>query len=451
MHTAYSRITVVTAERSVDLALPAALPVADVLPQLLRYVAPAASADNPTTWVLSRLGGTAIPLGQTLAEAAVLDGDVLELGPEGQTVRPILVDDVRDAVEDSVDSAGGTWTPRTTVSFSVLTGSIVLLLLALLGAVAAAGGAAWARDLASTQTSAVLAVVLVGATWWASVRARPVDTAVAAAAAMTWGAALGLALSRQGDVPAPVTVAACAALAALVAAVTRALTAATTGHVAFAFVVLLAAALGTTAQIDPAAARVSLRLLPVLAVIAVGAIPRVSLSVGGLASADYRVRNVGLLDLETLQRRYRTSNAILVGSLAGIALVVAWYGTALALAGDTWDRSLAGCLALAIALRSRAFSRTPHMLALRLSGVWLAVLSVSRLVLDQAALRPWLGALLGGALAVALALTALDLSEIPRARVKRTLNALEFLTLVVMLVLLFGALTVYADFKGIFG
>lgn len=451
MHTAYSRITVVTAERSVDLALPAALPVADVLPQLLRYVAPAASADNPTTWVLSRLGGTAIPLGQTLAEAAVLDGDVLELGPEGQTVRPILVDDVRDAVEDSVDSAGGTWTPRTTVSFSVLTGSIVLLLLALLGVVAAAGGAAWARDLASTQTSAVLAVVLVGATWWASVRARPVDTAVAAAAAMTWGAALGLALCRQGDVPAPVTVAACAALAALVAAVTRALTAATTGHVAFAFVVLLAAALGTTAQIDPAAARVSLRLLPVLAVIAVGAIPRVSLSVGGLASADYRVRNVGLLDLETLQRRYRTSNAILVGSLAGIALVVAWYGTALALAGDTWDRSLAGCLALAIALRSRAFSRTPHMLALRLSGVWLAVLSVSRLVLDQAALRPWLGALLGGALAVALALTALDLSEIPRARVKRTLNALEFLTLVVMLVLLFGALTVYADFKGIFG
>ncbi|HWU23147.1 MAG TPA: EsaB/YukD family protein, partial [Nocardioides sp.] len=206
MHTAYSRITVVTAERSVDLALPSALPVSDVLPQLLRYVAPSGTAENPTTWVLSRLGGTAIPMAQTLAEAAVQDGEVLELGPEGQTVRPIMVDDVRDAVEDSVDSAGGSWTTRTTVSFTVLTGSITLLLLALVSLVGAvATRAAWPADLASTQTSAVLALLLVGATWWASVRARPVDTAIAAAAAMTWGAALGLAVCRHAGVPAPAT------------------------------------------------------------------------------------------------------------------------------------------------------------------------------------------------------------------------------------------------------
>lgn len=450
MQTAYSRVTVVTTERTVDLALPAALPMAEILPQLLRYVAPSSPDANPATWVLSRLGGTPLSLTQTLAEAAVTDGDVLELGPEAQTVRAVAVDDVRDAVEDSVDSAGGSWTTRTTASFTVLTGSATLVLLAVLDVVGLFVLVGDPGGLASIPTAAASIVVLVAATWWASLRARRIDAQLAAIAAMVWGVMLGLAVCWREDATAAVTLAACAAGAALVACATRALTAVTTGHVAFAGVLLLAAAVALVAQVDDVAARSVPRLLPVLALLAVGAIPRVSLSVGGLASADYRVRNVGVLDLDSLQARYRTSNAVLIGSLAGIAFLVAWFGTALALAGDTWDRSLAVALAVAVALRSRAFSRTPHMVALRLAGVWLAVLSLGRLALDDTGARPWLGSMIAGALAVGLALTALDLSEIPRARVKRSLNVLELLTMVVVLVLLFGSLAVYAEFKGIF-
>src|SRR4051812_47936662 len=105
--TAYSRVTVVSGARKVDLALPSALPVADVVPQVLRYCVPDGEQQRPTAFTLARLGGLPLSLNQTLAEAGVLDGEVLELRSDGASVRPALVEDVRDALEDSVDAAGG--------------------------------------------------------------------------------------------------------------------------------------------------------------------------------------------------------------------------------------------------------------------------------------------------------------------------------------------------------
>ncbi|MGH3425758.1 MAG: EsaB/YukD family protein, partial [Nocardioidaceae bacterium] len=75
MLTAYSRVTVVTAERKVDLALPTSLPVADVVPQVLRYCAPPDGTDKPTAWTLARIGGQPLAFNQTLSDAGVLDGD----------------------------------------------------------------------------------------------------------------------------------------------------------------------------------------------------------------------------------------------------------------------------------------------------------------------------------------------------------------------------------------
>ncbi len=52
MLTSYSRVTVVSGTRRVDLALPSALPVADVVPQVLRFCAP---LRTPTTTRASSL------------------------------------------------------------------------------------------------------------------------------------------------------------------------------------------------------------------------------------------------------------------------------------------------------------------------------------------------------------------------------------------------------------
>jgi type VII secretion integral membrane protein EccD len=455
LQTAYSRVTVVTQERTVDLALPTALPLAEVMPQLMRYAAPGngvGTGGGPTSWTLARMGGTHLSLAQTLADAGVRDGDILELRPEGQGPRPVLVEDVRDAVEDSVDAAGGTWTTRTTSSFVVLAGSIVLLALAALIALAGLSTSAdWPTDLNSPATGGTAVVVMGFATWWASRTARDGDAQAAAVAAMAWGAMLALAVADLADADPWVTATACVAAAAVVAGVTRLVTPVTTGHVAFAAVLLVVTVAMLVAQTWDRTQDIAPRVAPVLTLLAVGAIPRVSLSVGGLASADYRVRNVGVLELPVLQARYRASNAILVGSLAAIAVVVTWFGGVLALATDPWDRALSLALAAGLVLRSRAFSRTQHMAPLRAAGLLLVLVGLGRLAVDEPELLPWLGVVLAASVLAGIGLASIEMSEISRARVKRTLNIVEFLTLIVILVLLFGALTVYAQFEGIFG
>lgn len=452
MQTAYSRVTVVSADRTVDIALPTGLPLGEILPQLMKYAGPESPNPAPTNWTLARLGGAHLPLAQTLAEAAVLDGDVLELRPEGEAARPLMVDDVRDAVEDSVDATGGTWSTRTTGSFVVLAGSLLLALLALVVVTANLLSAAmWPLDVDSIPSSTAAVAVLTFATWWSTHRAREVDAQVAAAVAMVWAAMVSLALCHRLEAGHWVTIAVCAAAAAAIAGVTRLLTPATTGHAAFGCVVLVVAAAMLVAETWEVSERVAPRVIPVLALLAIGAIPRISLSVGGLASADYRVRNIGVLDLVSLQARYRVSNAVLVGSLAAIGLVVAWFGTGLALSGETWDRALSGALAAGLMLRSRVFSRTQHIAPLRIAGIALVAVALFRLTADEPDLMPWLGLIIAAATLAGIGLSSADPSEISRARVKRTLNTVEFLVLVVILVLLCGAIAVYAQFEGIFG
>ena len=187
-----------------------------------------------------------------------------------------------------------------------------------------------------------------------------------------------------------------------------------------------------------------------LALLTVGTIPLISLSVGGVASADYRVRHVGRLDLAALQARYRASNAVLVGSLVGIGLVVVWGGIALELRDEPWDRTLALSLAVAATLRSRLFSRTPHMLPLRTAGLVVIAFVASQFTIEHADAAPWLAVVVAAAMLAAIGLTSAPMSDITRARVKRLLNILEFLVVVDLLVVLCGAIGIYERIGGIF-
>ncbi len=193
MLTAYSRVTVVTPDRSVDLALPSALPLAEVLPQLMHFVAPDGTDGVPATWALGKVGGASLLLSQTLAEAGVLDGDVLELRAGQDEVRTAVVEDVRDAVEDSVDASGGVWTTLTTASFAVVTASVVLGSLAV-ATLAAAGvrGDSWLDRTRSPAIALAAGAALLFATWWSASHATERDSQYAAGAAMLVGAVVGV-------------------------------------------------------------------------------------------------------------------------------------------------------------------------------------------------------------------------------------------------------------------
>jgi type VII secretion integral membrane protein EccD len=452
VQTAYSRVTVLTAGRTIDLALPSALPLADVLPQVMRYAAPDASANGgPTSWTLARIGGASMSLAHTLAEAGVVDGEVLELRPETDEVRPAVVEDVRDAVEDSVDAAGGVWDTPTTRSFTILVGSAVLGLLALLAVGSdQLGRGSWAELLSPASALTAVVVLLLG-TWWSAQQRRDGDAQVAAAVALVWAALLGASLGAGADLAPHLALGLGAVLVTVAAGVARLLTPAATGHLAVAAVLLLAGVVAAVAEGTALPADQVRRVLPVLAVLALGALPRVSLSVGGLALADYRFRHVGRLDLASLRARYRASNAILVGLVVGICLVVLWTGIALLDTGEPWDRALAVLLAVALVLRSRLFSRTQHMLVLRLAGLGVLLVAALRLADQERDLLPWLVAFLALLLAAGIGLSSLPLSGISRARLKRTLNVVEFLVVVVLLVVAVGALGVYDLLGGMFG
>lgn len=450
--TAYSRVTVITAERMADLALPSALPIADVLPQMMRFLAPDHERGaDPTSWTLSRLGGGLLPLSQTLADLGVVDGDVLELRPREQEVRPLVVEDVRDAVEDSVEAAGGVWSRRTTASYAVLTGAVVLAALGLGGLVALLlGSPRWLHDLAGIPAAVLATLALGAATWWSGRYARLLDAQVAGASAMLWGAVLGLGIGASIGADTPVRLLLAVAGQALVAGALQLVSLLVRGHGATGAVLLAAGIADAVASLAGAPHEDAARVLPVLALLAVGVLPRVSLSVGGLMSADYRVRHVGRLDLATLRNRYRTSNALLIGGLVGIALVAVWGADRLNHTGRGWDLALAISIGAAALLRSRLFSRTQHMLPLRISGtvVWLLVLVAQ--ARQHPAFLPWLVVALAVGLAAVLATVSIPMSDITRARVRRMLNAVEFLVIIDLVVLMCGALGVYALMGDVF-
>lgn len=457
MLTSYSRVTVVSGTRRVDLALPSALPVADVVPQVLRLCAPEESPENPVEFTLAKLGGQPITLSQSLAEAGVHDGDVIELRSFSQPTRPAFVEDVRDAIEDSVDASGGRWTSRSTVTFAIgATGGVLLLVLlaplvaALAAVLADLPISVW--DPARSASGLVAAALLVGATWVGTRFAAPWVGYLASAVAAGWAFAAVAQLLLHGgqDLAAAVTAGLAAAsvvglAARLASPAGSTLLAATTVLLAAAVVVLVATSLG-------AGAGVMIRLVATIAVLSVGVMPRVSIAVGGLSSADYRVRNAGRLSDEALAVRLRESQALLLGALYGVALLVAAVGSWLGLRPDAWghdlwDGLLSVSLAAALALRSRVFSRTTAMLPLRVAAVTVLLAIAVQLAGTDDLLATWLAAAIAGVGALGVAVSVTPLSDITRARIKRALNIAEFIVIVDLVVVTMGAVTLY-DWMG---
>jgi type VII secretion integral membrane protein EccD len=435
--TAYSRVTVVSDARRVDLALPSALPLSDVMPQLLGFCAPDGRPEHPVGWALARLGGGPLPLSTTLADAGVTDGDVLELRTGAQIVHPAYAEDVRDVVEDTIDRSARQWQPRTTAGFALAAGGVGLGLVALLPQ-------AWQPRSAGGLASAVLLVaLLVPAGWWAAQRGHRHAALLLVAVAAGWGGVAGALLASYPRWPPAAAVGSALAGGLLVAALARALTPVATVHLA-ALGPLAAAGAGTgavaLAGADPLA---GVRVAALAAVLVVGVLPRVSLTVGGLASADYRVRTHGLVGGAELAGRIAQSSALLSGGLIGTALAGVAGGVLLAGSGSGWDRLLGTAVGLALLLRSRVFSRIPQIVPLRAAGLAVLAVQGGYAVQQSAALQPWVVAIAAGLAAGAVAVSAVPLSEVARARAKQLLNRAELVVVVAVVALAAAALGLF--------
>ncbi|TWH68071.1 type VII secretion integral membrane protein EccD [Micromonospora olivasterospora] len=177
-----SRITIVAPRTRMDLALPSDVPLADLLPTLLRYAGEDLADEGVRHggWSLSRLGGQPLDGGRTPAQLGIRDGEVLYFNPRAAAAPEIVFDDVVDAVATATNQRPGTWQVGTTRSFAVLfaaaalgagalaallagppqlPGALVALLVAL-GLVVSA--AVLSRAVGDSRTGSVLAVVGLG-------------------------------------------------------------------------------------------------------------------------------------------------------------------------------------------------------------------------------------------------------------------------------------------------
>ncbi|MFI6759272.1 type VII secretion integral membrane protein EccD [Micromonospora sp. NPDC050417] len=158
MSSGLARVTISAPQRRVDVALPEHLPLAELLPEVLRHAGDGLADDGERHggWVLRRTDGAALSNGQALLPQGVRDGDVLHLVPARAQWPEPEYDDVVEAIADGARRRGGAWSAPATRGAS-LAGAGALLTVGLV-AVLAAGPGAGLGPIAALVISVLLAL-----------------------------------------------------------------------------------------------------------------------------------------------------------------------------------------------------------------------------------------------------------------------------------------------------
>lgn len=130
----WCRAGLLTPRGRVDLALPADVPIAELVPMVLELIgepsrAGRAGADPvPQPWRLSGPAGGPLPAEATLDGLGVLDGELLHLGPRSSVPPAPVFDDPADALADAVrEATPGRWRAGTVAAPLVVTAAAALL------------------------------------------------------------------------------------------------------------------------------------------------------------------------------------------------------------------------------------------------------------------------------------------------------------------------------------
>jgi type VII secretion integral membrane protein EccD len=125
--TGLSRVTIVSPRSRVDIALPADVPLADLLPTLLRYAgAGGDESGRRNGWALSRIGGGELDGTRSAEAQAVRDGELLLLRPHREEQPATVFDDVVDALASGTRDRRGRWTQGASRASGFVAGVLAL-------------------------------------------------------------------------------------------------------------------------------------------------------------------------------------------------------------------------------------------------------------------------------------------------------------------------------------
>ncbi|MEU0156218.1 EsaB/YukD family protein [Micromonospora fulviviridis] len=179
-----SRVTVVGASKSVDVALPSDAPVGEYATALARMCGQARGGVMPPAWTLAPAGAAPIPVGTSLVDAGITDGQVLYLHDVARDpgAAPV-VEDIGELVADESERNRDRSNPRGPTIASL--GLLWLLLSAAVAALRHAGG------LISPAILLIVAGLVALAAGWALHELRtPVPRALSMAVILTAGPCL---------------------------------------------------------------------------------------------------------------------------------------------------------------------------------------------------------------------------------------------------------------------
>ncbi|MFI0794240.1 type VII secretion integral membrane protein EccD [Micromonospora rubida] len=403
-----SRITIVAPRTRMDLALPADVPLADLLPTLLRHAGEDLADDGVRHggWSLARLGGQPLDGGRTAAQLGLRDGEVLYFTPRAAAAPEIVFDDVVDAVATATNQRPGSWQVGTTRSFSVLFAA------AALSAGALAALFAGPPQLPGAIAALLVAVALVVSAAVLSRAAGDSRTGSVLALAGIGHAAIGGLLVLAGDRTLTELASPHVLLAATAVVVFGAVAALAVGDrlPLFFGATAVGAAVGLGAVVSLAFSAGAPAAAAVVATVAFAALPALPMASYRLARLPVPSIPTGPDDLKTdtetvdgrrVLRLSERADAFLTGLLWTVALLVLGGEVVLALDGRLPSTLLCLVLALLSLLRARPFigraQRTPVLLA---GTLGLGLAAAATFAAGSTALR--LGVVLGGLVVAAV-------------------------------------------------
>ena len=420
-----ARVTISAPQRRIDVALPEHVPLAELLPEVLRHAGEGLADDGEKHggWVLRRTDGVALATAQGLFPQGVRDGEVLHLVPAHDEWPELEYDDVVEAIAEGARRRGSAWTPASTRT-ATLVAAGVLLLLGLIAVLAAGPG--W-RGAAFAGLGLAVLLALAGVTAsraYGDARAGAALGAYAMPFAFAGGAVLVATDDRVGvfaPLPwlgGPELLAGSVALLLVAALGGVGVSASLRLFTAGAVVGLLGALTALISMVTSAAGAAAV-LLSVL-VCGIGALPLLAIRFGkmptppvtlptgtdaaegftGVSAASALDAARERPDRATIFAAVTRTEELLAGMLLGHAVLTAAAFAVLAVAGSLSARILMTVSAIALLLRSRLFVTLRQRVPLVVGGLaGVAALGVDLL---RNADSTVLLALTGGVLVLAL-------------------------------------------------
>ncbi|MGK3940464.1 type VII secretion integral membrane protein EccD [Streptomyces caeruleatus] len=150
------RVTVHAPAKSIDLAVPADVPVADLLPTLVSYAGDDLAEEGleHDGWILQRLGERPLEEDRSLESIGLREGETLYLRPRTDSLPEVVLDDLVDGIVTTMEDRPFGWGPK--AGRRTLLGMLMLTLAAGLAILTLPGSSGELRALAAAVTAMLL-------------------------------------------------------------------------------------------------------------------------------------------------------------------------------------------------------------------------------------------------------------------------------------------------------